>query len=45
MKEVKELSPKIKKVVELLKLETDYINAYDMFDKYIATLLHLPILF
>ena len=34
MKEVKELSPKIKKVVELLKLETDYINAYDMFDKY-----------
>lgn len=31
---VKELSPKIKKVVDLLKLENEYINAYDMFDKY-----------
>ena len=31
---VKELSPKIKKVVDLLKLESDFINAYDMFDKY-----------
>lgn len=31
---VKELSPKIKKVVDLLKLESEYINAYDMFDKY-----------
>lgn len=31
---VKELSPKIKKVVDLLRLESEYINAYDMFDKY-----------
>lgn len=31
---VKELSPKMKKVIDLLKLESDYINAYDMFDKY-----------
>lgn len=30
----KELSPKMKKVINLLKLESDYINAYDMFDKY-----------
>lgn len=30
----KELSPKMKKVIDLLKLESDYINAYDMFDKY-----------
>ena len=31
---VKELSPKMKKVIDLLKLESDYINAYSMFDKY-----------
>ena len=31
---VKELSPKMKKVIDLLKLESDYINAYIMFDKY-----------
>lgn len=31
---VKELSPKIKKVIDLLKLENDYINAYVMFEKY-----------
>lgn len=31
---VKDLSPKMKKVLDLLKLESDYINAYDMFDKY-----------
>ena len=30
----KDLSPKMKKVLELLKLESEYINAYDMFDKY-----------
>lgn len=41
---VKELSPKIKKVVDLLKLESDYINAYSMFDKYKTELEQVNIL-
>lgn len=41
---VKELSPKMKKVLDLLKLESDYINAYDMFDKYKTELEQVNIL-
>ena len=41
---VKELSPKMKKVIDLLKLESDYINAYLMFEKYKIELVIVSIL-